>query len=196
MAAGGARPRFLLLSDPFARSAARRTRRFLLLSLVRCRAAGRRDFGGAARGMRRRAGRSPRMPDGRRDDAVAAARPQTVRQATYAAGGGRPPGLVTPGSGRRPQGSSPPASGTLRRDAKVTRHRSCTRHVDAHLPACVYLVARVQAGHSTREMTLFLLKGKAGNSSCFTIRLPPVGRTSGGITCSAHACAFSHLPSQ
>jgi hypothetical protein len=64
------------------------------------------------------------------------------------------------------------------------------------LPPCPRPVARIQAGHSTREMPLFPLKGNACNSSCFTIRLPPVGRNSGGIPCSAHARAFSGLPSQ
>ena len=64
------------------------------------------------------------------------------------------------------------------------------------LPPCLRSVARIQAGHSTREMPLFPLKGNACNSSCFTIRLPPVGRNSGGIPCSAHARAFSGLPSQ
>jgi hypothetical protein len=94
-----------------------------------------------------------------------------------------PPGLIAAGSRHAPE-------------AKAVRHISHTSHIDAYLSACTYLVARLQAGHSTREMPLFPLKGKSRNSSCFTIRLPPVGRTSGGITCSAHACAFSHLPSQ
>jgi len=82
--------------------------------------------------------------------------------------------------------SVPVPAGPAQREAPLIPGNHFS-HIDDLFSFCFYPVARVQAGHFTREMPLLPLKGTASNSSCFTIRLPSPDRTPGGVTYSVRA---------